>query len=177
MIRGRKYLPAVIIALCSIWVACTQQRQLCLTPIVASLNMVSMHILSDTGTIFYDTVLPAAEFVPLNVKNASAVVDSIVFTPTSLFTISLSPAHDTCRWLFRADTTGIIPQNYAYDTLTFTYIRDLQFLSNACGYTDFYTLDTVLTSHINIDSVHITNNSVTNDISAMHVQIYIHPDF
>jgi hypothetical protein len=180
MISGKKYCLALFIAFCGTWAACTQQHQsspTCLTPTVASLNIVSMHIISDTGTVFYDTVLPDAEFVPLNKNNASAIVDSIIFPQASLFTISLSPASDTCRWLVRADTTGILPRDYAYDTLTFVYQRDLQFLSNTCGYTDFYTLDTVLTSHINIDSVLITNYSVTNDVSAMQLQIYIHPDF
>jgi len=177
MISGKRYLIAILIAICGTWTACTQQRQLCLTPTVASLNIASKHLITDTGTIFYDTVLPDAEFVPLNKNNGSAIVDSIIYPQASTFTISLSPASDTCRWLFRADTTGILPRDYAYDTLTFVYKRDLQFLSNACGYTDFYTLDTVLTSHTNIDSVHITNTSVTNDVSAMHLQIYIHPDF
>jgi len=173
MISSKKYWFAGLIAVCIIWAACSQQRQLCLTPTVASLNIVSMHVISDTGTIFYDTILPAAEFVPLNNKS-----DSVgVYPQASTFTISLSPASDTCRWLFRADTTGVLPRDYTFDTLTFIYTPNLQFLSNACGFTDFYTIDTVLTSHTNIDSLHITDKSVTNDISAMHVQIFIHPDF
>jgi len=174
MIKDKTYWLAAFVVLWGMWAGCTQQRQLCLTPKVASLVIESMHIISDTGTIFYDTVLPSAEFIPLT--SVSSGQDTIVSPQASLFTISLSPKTDTCRWLFRADSTGIIPRDIIFDTLTFYYTRNLQFLSNACGYTYFYTLDTVITSHINIDSLHITNKSVTNDASAKHLQIYIHPD-
>ena len=173
MIRRYRYLSGII-ALCIIWGACKQQRQTCLTPKIASLIVETMHKISDTGTVFYDTVLPAAEFAPLTNPDSIQVFLS---AQASSFTLSLSPDHDTCQWLFRADTVGNNPRAALFDTITFYYQRKLQFLSNACGYTNFYNLDSIYTSHFNIDSVHIINASVTNNVNTKHVQIFIHPDF
>jgi len=151
-----------------VWMACKQQRQICLTPKIASFTIESMHR-SSVDTLFSDTALLSAVFIPLT--NASTT-DSFIYSQASVFVISLSPVTDTCRWAFATDTT-----NNVYDTLTFYYKRNLQFLSNACGYTYFYNLDSVHTTHRNIDSFHITNTSVTNNANTKHLQIFIHPDF
>jgi predicted nucleic-acid-binding Zn-ribbon protein len=162
-----KRIVIVLAICCVVWASCTQQRQPCLTPKIASLILETMHITNDTGTIFSDTALPAAVFLPLS----GGSYDSLIFPLGSVFTISLSPDSNVCRWVVETDTTSHI-----FDTLTFRYKANLQFLSNACGYTDFYTLDTVQTTHKFIDSVHIVNSSVTNNVNTKHVQVYIHPD-
>ena|ERR1035437_6888723 len=169
MIRNHRYLLIVLIALYGIvWMACTQQRQPCLTPKIAILNVECMHKTSDTGTVFVDTALPHAVFLALTDSGARGGY----YPQQSLFTLSLSPLSDTCMWAFRTDTMAHI-----YDTITFYYKRNLQFLSNACGYTYFYTLTSVYAKGSMIDSVHITNTSVTNNVNTKHLQIYIHPDF
>ena len=172
MIKQQKYLCFVLVALCCIgWVACTQQRQPCLTPKTASLIIESIHLTTDTSTVPVDTALIAAVFTPL-VPGKSASPDT-TFSQQSLFTISLSPDDTICQWLFSTDTLTTI----APDTLTFHYQRNLQFLSNACGYTYFYTLDTVITTHRINDSLHIINTSVTNNVNTKHLQIFIRPDY
>ena len=173
MIRNQKYLCFILSALCGIgWVACTQERQPCLTPKTASLIIETIHLTSDTATIPVDTALPAAIFIPVLPKK-DTLPETIYPQQQSLFTISLSSDSTICQWKITTDT---LPTNQ-YDTLTFFYQRNLQFLSNACGYTYFYTLDSVHTTHINIDSLHIINTSVTNNVNTKHLQIFIHRDF
>ena len=170
MINARKYLPFIAFVFCGLWVACTQTRDPCLTPKIASLNIEMMHLplpLVIGDTTFVDTALPAAVFRPLSVT-----VDNpyTIYPQQADFTISLSPDSNICQWVFATDTPA-----YSFDTLTFHYQRNLQFISNACGFTYFYTLDTVLTTHVYIDSLHITNTSVTNNVNTKHLQIFIHP--
>ena len=94
-------------------------------------------------------------------------------TPTAYTTLSLSSTTDSCQWIFKADSALT-----DYDTLNFYYRRQLKFLSNACGYTNFYTLDSVhVTKNKGIDSIILTNNSVTNDVNTRQLKIYMHPDF
>ena len=172
MIRIDKYLLFTVVGLCGLgWAACTQERSPCLTPLVASLNMETMHLLTDTSTIFVDTALPAAVLRPVtNTKNDSGTL----YPQQSDYTISLSPDDTVCKWIFTTDSAY-----YAFDTLTFVYQRSLQFISNACGYTYFYTLDTVYTNtaHKIIDSLLIVNKSVTNNVNITHLHLYIHPDY
>ena len=170
MTKTKKYFLLIFFALCAIgWLACTQERSPCLTPKIASLSIESLHKLTDTATVFTDTALPAAVFAPItNTKNNTGTI----YTLQSTFTISLSPDSTVCQWLFTTDSL-----KNPFDTLTFYYQRKLQFISNACGLTYFYNLDSLHTTHNIIDSAHIINASVTNNVNTKHLQIFIHPDF
>jgi len=166
-----KHLTLILMALCLIgWEACTQERQPCLTPKTASLNIETIHYQTDTNTVPIDTTLPGAAFIPL--VGAGGTGGDYFYPPQSTFTISLSPDSTICRWAFSTDTLF-----YPFDTLTFYYQRIPTFLSNACGFADFYTLDSVHTTHAIIDSVHILNTNVTNNVNTKHLQIYIHHNF
>ena len=169
MISANKYLLILLLAIsCIAWVACTAERKPCLTPKTASLNLACMHLRTDTATVFSDTALPSAVFFAMTTAGEKGTI----FPLQSSFTISLSPDTTFCQWRFTTDTL-----NTKFDTLSFFYKRNLQFLSNACGYAFFYTLDSVQTTHLIIDSLHIINTSVTNNVNTKHLQIYIHPDF
>ena len=158
--------PALGLLLLCVMLAmsCTQERQPCLTPKVASLNMKCLHKLSDTSASFVDTNLPRAFFGCLT---ATGTRYFYYTTRLSAFTISLSPDADSCTWLITNDSLV-----NDFDTLHFSYQRNLQFLSNACGYTYFYSLLSVSTTHNNIDSVVITNPSVTNDVNIKQLSLY-----
>jgi hypothetical protein len=161
----------MLLACCvTAWLSCTQTRQPCLTPKTAGLNVECVHLVTDTSTVPVDTVLQAAVFIALTDSAKVEVIDSLY---NSLFTLSLSPVASSCKYMIATDTLS----SSLYDTLTFFYQRNLQFLSNACGYTYFYYLDSVHTSHFNIDSVIIANASVTNNVNTEHVKIYIHPHY
>jgi len=117
MTSANKYFPFIAFVFCGLLVACTQTRNPCLTPKIASFNIETMHLLTDTSTVFADTALPAAVFIPL------AKVDSnvgTIYPQQSKFTISLSPDTNFCRWVFTTDSF----QN-AFDTFTFYYQRNL----------------------------------------------------
>ncbi len=160
----------ILLALCGAgWLSCTQERSPCLTPKIASLNIECLHRQLDTSTVFVDTALPEAIFAPLtNTANNAGTI----YPQQSNFTISLSPDSTVCQWLFTTDSL-----RQPFDTLTFFYERKLQFISNACGLTYFYTLDSLHTTHFNIDSAQIINTSVTNNVNTKHLQIFIHPAF
>lgn len=159
----------ILMCCCMLAVSCTQERQPCLTPKIASMNMVCVHFPTDTSVVVIkDTALPKALFIPLS----DSVNAGVYYGPTANFTLSLSPVADQCTWLFSPDSLAS-----GVDSVHFFYRRQLQFLSNACGYTYFYTLDSVRTTHTNIDSVRITNPSVTNDVNVKQLKVYIHPSF
>ncbi len=172
MTKGIKYRSLIVMALCCIlWAACKQERQECLAVTTASLSMRCLHKQTDTSTVFVDTALPVARLVAF----ANTRTDTIKYrTQQSIFALSLSTVADSCKWGFTTDTTDTGPM----DTLTFYYTRNQKFISNACGYTYFYTLTGAkTTTNVMIDSVQIINNSVTNDVNKRHVQVFIHPSF
>jgi hypothetical protein len=166
VVIARKPMGMVALLCCVLALSCTQERQPCLVPKTASLNLRCVHYISDTNTTVFDTALPRAVF-----GSITASGNKFVYYPTlsSGFTISLSPDADSCSWLMTTDSL-LQP----FDTLGFHYQRKLQFLSNACGYTNFYSLSSVTTTHNNIDSVLITNPSVTNDVNTKQLKIFIH---
>lgn len=146
--------------------ACKQERQPCLTPKTAILNVETMHIPSP-GAAPVDTAGPH----PVLLAVTATGEQGGYYTQVATFTLSLSPDADTCVWLYATDTaSAVLP-----DTITFRYQRNLQFLSNACGYAYFYYLKTVQTTTHNIDSVRITDANVTNNVNTKHLRIYIHP--
>ncbi len=170
-----RYCTVLLLALIGLfWLSCTQQRQPCMTPKIATLTMETIHFSTDTSSITSDTVIPAATFIPIVLGNATEQITT--YPSQATFTLSLSPDSTVCQWAF---TTDSIQYQHIYnsDTLTFFYERNLKFLSNACGYTYFYKLDSVHTTNHNIDSLHILNTSVTNNVKTKHLQIYMHPNF
>ncbi len=145
--------------------SCTQERQPCLTPKTAILKMKSVKRSSDGKVL--DTAFNAAVFFPMS----PLVSTGTYFAKASGFTLSLSPLSDTCRWRFAPDTAaGIV-----FDTLTFVYERQLTFVSNACGYSHFFDLDTVFSTNHTVDSASVLNRSVTNNVNTNHVQVFIRP--
>jgi hypothetical protein len=145
--------------------ACTEERLPCDTPKIASLNIQTVHHPTDTTTAIVDTALPAAVFGAVTNKG----IQDIVYPQQANFTISLSPLSDSCQYYFTTDSAY-----QRVDTLKFYYQRSLYFISNACGFTYFYSLDSVHTTHFNIDSVLILNSSVTNNANITQLQFYIH---
>jgi hypothetical protein len=174
MINNHKYFLIFLFALSGVsWLECKTTRLPCLTPTTARLYVESMHLLTDTSTIFTDTILPAAIFIPITTPDTA---HGTVYPNQAIFTnLTLSPDTTVSQWLFQTDTPITAPPHF--DTITFYYKRDLQFISNACGYAYFYTLDSVHAKGTMIDSAHITNPSVTTNVSTKHLQIYIHHDF
>lgn len=160
----RNILLAVIVLMVAAS-ACTQERLPCLTPKTASLKVRAVRKVNDTAVI--DTSMPATIWVAIaDSKNAW-----YLYTGSSSFTLSLSPVRDTAMWLLVSDTVASAP----IDTVIFRYDRQLQFLSNACGYTYYYNINSVSTTNHIIDSFLITDRSVTSNVNTSHLKVYIHP--
>ncbi|MCF8451232.1 MAG: hypothetical protein K9G49_15265 [Taibaiella sp.] len=164
MIKTGKYLLVIVLSAMLI-LSCTQERMPCLTPKTASLNVKTVRV--NSGSVALDTPMPSALFVPFT----GSVLTGIIYPQTASFTLSLSPLADTCLWAFAPDTAA----GSMFDTITLRYNRQLQFVSNACGYSYFYNLLSVQSTNHSIDSILITNTSVTNDVKKSHLQVYIHP--
>lgn len=141
-----------------------EERDPCLQPRTVNLRVGAYRRAADTGTTVKDTALPLAILLPIGGQTAFS------FAARSKLSLFLSPQADSCRYILSLDsglTTALL------DTLTFRYARRTQFLSNACGYTYFFTLDTVLATANRLDSVRITNREVTNDASVVeHLRLF-----
>lgn len=170
MTSGARYFIVIFFVLVSLgWAACTEDRQTCFTPKIASLNIHTIHFTSDTATVTADSSLPNAVFLALTADGPKGGY----YPQQSSFTISLSSVADSCAWYIAPDTAATAQ----HDTVTFYYKRRLQFLSNACGYAYFYDIDSAHTTHNYIDSLQLLNRSVTNNVKTQHLQLYIHPAF
>jgi len=144
--------------------ACTQDRQPCLTPKASILKAKAVRVLAD-GTA-QDTALPAAVLAPLT----GGTLSGTLYPGGSSFTLSLSPVADSAQWIFATDTIGVVP-----DTITFRYERQLHFISNACGYTYYYTINSVTATGHSLDSAVIKDRSVNSNANTVHTELYIHP--
>jgi len=141
--------------------SCETERDPCLQPVTAYLRIRTMQNITDSTTT--DSLLPSARWI---------AVDSgvrVYYGPNvSRFSLSLNPMVDSSRYAVQPDSAA-----FSFDTLTFFYGRRLQFLSNACGYTYFYTLRSVKTTFHNVDSVRLKNDEINGNVNTPeHVQVF-----
>lgn len=156
----------VIAALAAIFIAsCKPVRDPCLEPKIVNLRA-GVYRHADTGTAIIDSALTTPILVALD---APLTPNAFIYTTrTSKLLFTLNGNSDSTRWIIQPDSTVTAPR----DTLTFYYAHQLQFLSNACGYTYFYFLNSLSTTRHAIDSVFITNQAVTSTANVEHVKIY-----
>lgn len=172
MMKTGYKLLLTIAALCTLLqMACDTERDPCLEPLTVSLTM-HTYRQADTGTTIIDTAFANALTGPLD--SAKIVYQSKLATA---YRITLSPVADSCRWYLQPDSA----QAGRRDTLVFFYRRNLVFLSNACGYTYHYAVDSVRSTrrafadqvHA-IDSIRLSNGDVNGKADVTHLKIYIH---
>jgi len=84
--------------------------------------------------------------------------------------VPLNPAKESMRYQLQFDSTVA-----AYDTLTFFYRPVLHFVSNACGYTYYYTVDSVHFTTNGLDSVVYEQRSITNEAGKSNIRFYFFP--
>lgn len=141
--------------------ACNQERDPCLQPTTVSCRIRTIRPLTDSTVA--DTLLKNPLWVAIDSLNGIQYPAG-----TAYFSLLMSPITDSCRYSLQPDTASIVK-----DTLTFYYKRKLQFLSNACGYTYYFSLLNINTTNHLIDSVKINNADVNGNVnSPEHVQIY-----
>ena len=141
--------------------ACEQDRDPCLQPTNVYLRVKALRHVTDTT--FADTLLVHPRWTAIDTG-----VTLVYLPKTSAFNLLLNPKSDSCRYALQADSAVNV-----FDTLTFYYDHRLQFLSNACGYTYFYTLHNISTTLHNLDSVKLKNEDVNSNVNTPeHVQVF-----
>ena len=159
------YLLLPLMVFTALLQSCETDRDPCLQPKTTLLRAGAYKRVTDTGTAVIDTALPSPVFTALN--DSSQNNSFILLSNRNKFSFQLSDVSDTCRWVLRPDTLSQVR-----DTLTFYYRRQPRFLSNACGYTFYYNLDSVISTHYAIDSINIPSKDVTSNAGTEHIRIY-----
>lgn len=151
------FLILIVFAACS-----SVDRDPCLLPKTTSMRVGAYQV--DTSGSVIDSVLPSPLWVALTPDSLIGAL----YTNSSEFYLLLSSVDDSCSYVLQPDTSIA-----TVDTITFYYDRQLQFLSNACGYTYYFNLKSISTTFHNIDSVKLNNTEVNSDANtAEHVQIF-----
>jgi len=107
----------------------------------------------DTFYLFYnDTILPY-----LNAVNVEADTFGILGIPNSgNFLFYLNPNSNSTSYAIRYDTVGTYT-----DTITLFHQSYPVFISNACGYTYYYDIDSIRYNSPFVDSTFVANKQVT----------------
>lgn len=155
-----------IVALCFIaaYSCKTDERDPCLQPRTTVLRAHSYHH-ADTGAAINDTLLPNPILHPLTSGTTAYYYGGV--KRISSFSLSLSNVADSCTWVIQPDSALALR-----DTITFYYTRQLRFLSNACGYTNFYNLLRIVATAHALDSAIIAHSDVTSDANVEHLKLY-----
>jgi len=153
----------ILFVFAGLWTAsCTVDRDPCLLPTNTSLRLGAYQV-NDSNNAIIDSFLPKPVWIAIDSARGIQFTDK-----TAKFSLRLSSVTDSCRYALQPDSAIA-----AFDTLTFYYDRHLQFLSNPCGYTHYFSLKHIRSTYHQVDSVRISNAEVNSDAnSPEHVQIY-----
>lgn len=163
--RSRLLFFSALLIITAIEQSCSkEEREPCLQPRTMVLLARTYHH-ADTGRAITDSLLPNPVLRPLTGGLTQYYFGGV--KRLKQFTFSLSNVADSSRWVLRPDSAYAIE-----DTLTFYYQRQLHFLSNSCGYTNFYNLQSVQTSRHAIDSAIINRPDITTDANVINIKIY-----
>lgn len=173
------FLFIMILLGCLGWASCEPKEPECYQPV--NVTLISGFVGRDTVRIvdsatntdtFQLQYTPRRLLSPgmyaLDVDSLYSVIGSA--NGEDRLSVPLNPRSDSMRYRFMADTS----RKAAADTLTFYYTSSVHFISNDCGYTNYYQLDSVHTTKNVVDSIALVNNAVTNNQTnqARHVQLY-----
>ncbi len=165
MTKRGNYLLLLVFIIVALSSACTQQRTPCYEPKLFPAVIGCYRVVNGLEA---DTTLADPAFYCLDTAIANGAGG------TKVFYALLSPLIDSTRWIVvpkRPDSLGGTPIEL-YDTITFHHSTKLNFVSNACGYVNYYTLFRVATTYHSIDSIALINTSVDNNGNTQHVKIY-----
>ena len=148
--------------------SCSTNIQPCSQPTEFPVHMHTSQVVGyDTNhiAIIRDTVMakPVIGFV----RNDTAYRYAFSSQPFSDFNMFLSTLSDSTSFFISPDST------LGYDTLTFYYSRQRQFISNSCGFGYYFNIQSIRTTHNYIDSILIENTNVTNNASTQNLRLYI----
>lgn len=162
----RKSLVAVVLSVL-LYSACSKPEPICYEPLTVtsrvkyvqrSLRIVDTiieSVLLDTFYIYLnDTILPY-----INARNIDADSVGVAAIPnTGYISFYLNPNTHRTRYALRYDTMGTY-----HDTIEFYHNSYPVFISNDCGYTHYFKIDSIRYTSPFVDSMFITNYEVTLD--------------
>lgn len=177
----KKDFRLVLWILCSLFVtgmiSCETEGPECYEPVNVSAKSVfvirdSITVPISTDTSLRDTTYITAKDTILEAPRLTALDLSTVFyqvtgAGVSVLGVALDPARDSMRFKIQADTLIA-----ASDTITFYYKPSLFFISNNCGYTNYFTLDSIHITKNFFDSAVISNINVTKEGNTRNVLLY-----
>jgi len=108
----------------------------------------------------FDTILPAVTIFGLG------KIDSL-FAKSSETNVHLplNQNSDTTSFYIQPDTTGLA------DTIQIIYTRTIHLISPACGFVTFYNIDSINTTHHNIDSIYLETKTI-NNTNVENIQLF-----
>ncbi len=161
----KQIVTTMFIAMC-FYVLCGSctQSDLCLQP--QSLALRGGFYYNDTSNTHRDTLLQNA-----NLRFGTSYSYFTNVKKQSKFSFSLSQIADTIPVIFQSDSTTMAANTI--DTLQLIYTRELHFISVACGYQTYFTLQKAITTNHIIDSVLIAVPQITNETNKEHLKLVI----
>lgn len=163
-IAGKKVSQIIFISVILLtFFSCTKSTT-CLTPKVVSLR--GGFYYDDSVNVFKDSLQTNA-----NLFFGSISTYFINLKQTSKFYLSLSQSNDDVTIYFQSDSANTDPATI--DTLSLNYTREPHFISTACGYETFFTIQQVNYSTNIIDTVIVNDYGVNNDVNKEHLKIVI----
>ncbi|HTN39441.1 MAG TPA: DUF6452 family protein [Arachidicoccus sp.] len=81
--------------------------------------------------------------------------------------VPLNPGTDSIRYALQYDTTIA-----DYDTITYYYQTTTHFISNNCGFTNYFFIDSIHVTGNFIDSFALVKNEVTSEASTRNIYLY-----
>jgi len=175
--------PLILLGL-SIWPSsCKKQDVMCYQPTEATarigfgqrflldVDTFIDSVLVDTTLFFYrDTAMPYLQAFYDDGDNQFTVIAG---EATNYLTLLLNPQTNITRYYVSYDSASS-----ALDTVTIYYETHPVFISNDCGFTNYYTITDVEYASEGIDSMHINDKEVTldNANNKRHINFYYFND-
>jgi len=136
----------LVAAIPAILVACEDETKVCDQTLRTDTRI---HFKYDSLDVVRDTIMPKVTLFALG-------KDSIYKKqPLGDLFLPLSQTEDESRFYLKVDSALVA------DTLTFRYKRTPHFISAGCGFSTYFTIDTVLTTRNTVDSLKINQKEVT----------------
>jgi len=170
MKRGTSILPravsfsANLLLLSLLFFACTPTNT-CLTPRTVALRAGFYKSVNDTSLV--DSAVINANML---VSNGSSF-SGINLKQSSAFSLQLPQTADSLQLYFQSDSASVAPETI--DTISLYFTRQLHFMSVACGYESYFTLQNVQTTHQVIDSLILRTAEVNGDVNQQHLRIVL----
>lgn len=152
-----------VLMLSAVMMACSSD-DICLTPTLVTLR--GNFVNKDTSGTLRDSIQTNALWVFGSSLNYAQSLKN-----TSSFAFPLSQIQDSVIVYYLADSLNIVPEKI--DTLRIKYTRQIKFISNACGYQTWFTLNEIAHSQHSIDSVRIATSEVSNDANSIHIKVIL----